>query len=245
MKVLLLGGTRGIGRAIARELAARGDDVFVLGRSASDLARSVADLRAAAPGVRVGSAVCDLDAPETFADAIEAGRSLLGGIDAAIVAAGAFGTQEELEDDPALRDRVLRTNFTNTVHFCEAIRPALLEGGGGTLCVLSSVAAVRPRRRVVLYGASKAGLSYYVEGLEHRFRAQGLRTILALPGFVRTGMTAGLPEPPFAADPERVARAIVRAVDRRSPVAYVPRIWGLVAAVLRRLPRVVLRRLDF
>ncbi|MCC6640328.1 MAG: SDR family NAD(P)-dependent oxidoreductase [Deltaproteobacteria bacterium] len=245
MRVLLLGGTRGIGRAIARELAQRADDVFLLGRSSGDCARSVADLCVTAPAARIASGVCDLDAPETFAAAIGSARAFLGKIDVAIVAAGAFGTQEELEDDFALRDCVLRTNFTNTIHFCESVRPALLEGGGGTLCVLSSVAAVRPRRRIVLYGASKAGLSYYAEGIDHRFRAQGLRTVVVEPGFVRTAMTAGLPEPPFAADPERVARGVLRAIDRRAPLARVPRVWALVAAVLRRVPRVLLRRLDF
>lgn len=245
MKVLLLGGTRGIGRALARMLAIRGDEIFLLGRSAEDLARSVADLRAAAPAGRIGSGLCDLDVPETFAAAVESGRTFLGGLDAGIVTAGAFGTQEELEDDFALRDRVLRTNFTNTIHFCEALRASLLQAGGGTLCVLSSVAGERARRRVVLYGASKAGLSYYVEGIDHRFRSQGLRTVLIEPGFVRTGMTAGLPEPPFAAEPEQVARGIVRAIDRRAAVAFVPRVWGLVALVLRLLPRAVLRRLDF
>lgn len=245
MRTLLLGGTRGIGRSLARELVLRGDDVFVLGRSADDLARSVADLHATAPAVRIGSAVCDLDDPLTFTAAIEAGRSHLGGIDTAIVAVGAFGTQEELERDFTLRDRVLRTNFAGTIHFCEAIRPVLLEDGGGTLCVLSSVAAARPRRRVVLYGASKAGLSYYIEGIDHRFRSQGLRTLLVLPGFVRTGMTAGLPEPPFAADPAPVARAVLRALDQKAAVAYTPRIWRMVAAVLRQLPRGVLRRVDF
>lgn len=245
MKILLLGATRGIGRALARELAGRGDDLCLLGRSADELARSVADLRAAAPAGRIEAEVCDLDAPQHFPAAIEAARARLGGLDAGIVAAGVFGTQEELEDDFALRDRVLRTNFTNTIHFCEALREILLHESGGVLCVVSSVAGVRPRRRVVLYGATKAGLSHYVEGLDHRFRARGLRSVLIEPGFVRTGMTAGLPEPPFAADADVVARGIVRAIDRRSAVAYVPRIWALVAIVLRLLPRAVLRRLDF
>jgi decaprenylphospho-beta-D-erythro-pentofuranosid-2-ulose 2-reductase len=97
----------------------------------------------------------------------------------------------------------------------------------------------------VLYGASKAGLSAYLEGLDHREHARGLRTVCIKPGFVRTGMTAGLREPPFAADPDPVAALALRAIDRARPVAYAPRIWALVMAVIRRLPRLVMRRVGF
>ena len=69
--------------------------------------------------------------------------------------------------------------------------------------------------------------------------------MLVKPGFVRTGMTAGLPEPPFAADPDDIAPAIVRAIDRGTPEIYVPAIWRLVMAVIRRLPRGTMRRLKF
>ena len=65
------------------------------------------------------------------------------------------------------------------------------------------------------------------------------------PGFVRTAMTSGLPEPPFAADPDQVAPAIVRALDRGTPVVYVPGIWALVMLLIRNLPRAVMRRVGF
>jgi hypothetical protein len=63
------------------------------------------------------------------------------------------------------------------------------------------------------------------------------------PGFVRTEMTAGLPEPPFAAEPDAVAAAALRAMDAGTPVAYAPGIWRWVMWVIRALPRFVLRRL--
>jgi short-subunit dehydrogenase len=97
----------------------------------------------------------------------------------------------------------------------------------------------------VLYGASKAGLSAYLEGLDHRFRSAGLRTVCVKPGFVRTGMTDGLPEPPFASDPDPVAAIALRAIDRGTPVVYAPGIWALVMMVVRNLPRSVMRRAGF
>ena len=101
------------------------------------------------------------------------------------------------------------------------------------------------RKPVVLYGAAKAGLSRYLEGLDHKFRARGLRTICVKPGFVKTGMTAGLKPPPFAGTPDEVARRVVKAIDRGWPEVYVPAPWRWVMCVIRRLPRFVMRRIEF
>lgn len=244
MKAALLGATQGIGRAMARRMVARGDTVFLLGRDRDELARSARDLSVRGAAA-VGHAHCDLEEPQTFAPALDAAEQALGGLEAVIVTAGMFGTQAQLEADLDRTRRLLTVNFAHTVVFCEHAKQRLLARGGGTLCVFSSVAGDRGRKPVVLYGASKAGLSAYLEGLDHREYARGLRTVCIKPGFVRTSMTAGLPEPPFAADPEPVAERALRAIDRATPVAYAPRIWGLVMAVIRRLPRLVMRRVGF
>jgi short-subunit dehydrogenase len=98
---------------------------------------------------------------------------------------------------------------------------------------------------VIIYGAGKAALSAYMEGLDHKYRAQGLRAVCVKPGFVKTGMTAGLKPPPFAGEPEGVATLVVRAIDRGTPVVYAPRVWALVMMVIRWLPRFVMRRIGF
>jgi short-subunit dehydrogenase len=110
---------------------------------------------------------------------------------------------------------------------------------------VSSVAGDRGRKPVILYGATKAGLSRYLEGLDHKFRAQGLRVVTVKPGFVKTGMTAGLKPPPFAGEPQAVAKAIVRAIDKGTPVVYTPAIWRYVMLVIKFLPRAVMRRIGF
>ena len=69
--------------------------------------------------------------------------------------------------------------------------------------------------------------------------------ICVKPGFVRTGMTAGLPTPPFAGEPDDVARDVVRAIDRGKPVVYAPGIWRLVMLAIRMLPRLVMRKIGF
>jgi short-subunit dehydrogenase len=234
-----------MGRAVARRLAGRGDRLFLLGRDVDELARSAADLEVRGATGSVGFAPCDLLDPDGFALALDAADEALGDADTVIVSAGLFGTQAALEADRERTHRLLLANFTHTVIFCELARLRLLARGGGTLCVFSSVAAERARKTVVLYGASKAGLSYYLDGLDLRHRSEGLRTLAVHPGFVRTAMTEGLRPPPFAGEPEAVARRVVLAMDRGWRTVHAPPIWALVMLAVRCIPRPLLRRLDF
>jgi NAD(P)-dependent dehydrogenase (short-subunit alcohol dehydrogenase family) len=190
-------------------------------------------------------AACDLEKPEQFAPALDQADAALGGFDTVVVTAGLFATQDRLEADADFARRLLAADFTNTVVFCEEARRRMLGRGGGTLCVFSSVAGERGRKPVIIYGAAKAGLTRYLEGLDHKFHDKGLRVVCVKPGFVRTGMTAGLPTPPFAGEPEGVARDVVRAIDRGTPVVYAPAIWRLIMFVIRMLPRFVMRKIGF
>ena len=226
-------------------MAERGDGLCLLGRTASDLERSAADLRVRGEHGDIPIVACDLEQPETFSDAIERAADSLDGLDAVVVTAGIFAAQEELEADPLLAERLLRVDFVNTVLFCEAAKKALLSRGGGTLCVFSSVAGERGRKPVILYGAAKAGLTRYLEGLDHKHHEDGLHVITVKPGFVKTTMTAGLDPPPFAGEPDDVARRVLAAIDRGTPVVYAPSIWQLIMVVIRALPRTIMRRVGF
>ena len=235
-----------MGRAIARLLAERGDGVFLMGLDAPDLERSSADLVARHPGRgAIGFAVCDLERPEGFAGALDAADAALGQFDTVVVTAAMFATQEALEQDVELTRRLVTVNYANTVVFCEHARKRLIARGGGRLAVFSSVAGDRGRKPVIIYGSSKAGITRYLEGLDHKFYAAGLRVLFVKPGFVKTGMTAGLKPPPFAGEPDDVARRVVRAMDRQKPVVYAPAMWALVMLVIRWLPRFVMRRIGF
>jgi decaprenylphospho-beta-D-erythro-pentofuranosid-2-ulose 2-reductase len=245
VKVAFLGATRGMGRALARLMARRGDQLFLLGRPGPDLDKSARDLETLFGGTTVATAACDLERPETFAPALEAAELALGRLDVVVVTAGVFATQDALEADTERARHLLLVDFTNTVAFCEHARKRLLAKGGGTLCVFSSVAGERGRKPVILYGAAKAGLTRYLEGLDHKFRANGLRTVCVKPGFVKTSMTDGLTPPPFAGEPDDVAATVLRAIDRGTPVVYAPAVWGLVMLVIRNLPRFVMRKIGF
>ena len=243
-KVVFVGATKGMGRALARRMSERGDRLYLLGRNSEELGRAATDL-----GVRgehpVEHGALDLEDPAGFAGALDAADAALGGFDCVVVTAAMFATQDELEADADLALRLLRVNFAHTVAFCEEARKRLLTRGGGTLCVFSSVAGDRGRKPVAIYGASKAGLSHYLESLDHKFRADGLVTVCVKPGFVKTGATAHLDPPPFAGEPGGVAAQVLKAIDRGTPLIYTPSIWRLVMLAIMHAPRAVMRKVGF
>ncbi len=246
MKAVVLGGTSGMGRAIAQRLAERGDSVFVMGIGEEDLQKSAADIKARHPQqANVGFAVCDLEKPETFSAALDAADQALSDFDTVVVTSAMFATQEALEADIELTRRLVTVNYANTVVFCEHVRKRLLARGGGRLTVFSSVAGDRGRKPVAIYGSSKGGLAIYLEAMDHKYNAAGLSVLCVKPGFVKTGMTAGLKPPPFAGEPEQVAKDVIAAMDTRKPILYTPGMWALVMFVIRMLPRFVMRKINF
>jgi len=245
MNFTILGATQGMGQALARLISSRGDALFLLGNDRQELESCARDLEARSGYPVAGMALCDLRQPKEFPLVLDEARSKLGRLDSVVVTAGIFHAQEAMEKESNLARDLLTIDFTNTILFCEEARKRLLEDGGGTLCVFSSVAGDRGRKPVILYGAAKAGLSNYLEGLDHKFRSRGLVTICVKPGFVKTGMTAGLKPPPFAGEPEPVARMVLSAIDSGKPQVYVPGVWRWVMFVIRLLPRFVMRRIGF
>jgi decaprenylphospho-beta-D-erythro-pentofuranosid-2-ulose 2-reductase len=246
MKAIVFGGTSGIGRAIARRLVERGDSVFLLGNELPELERSAADLKAHHKSLAdVGYALCDLADPDGFAAALDAADAALGQFNAVVVTAAMFASQEALEADIELCRKLVTLDYANTLVFCEHARKRLLSRGGGWLTVFSSVAGDRGRKPVAIYGSAKAGVAIYLEAMDHKYHEAGLNVLCVKPGFVKTGMTVGLKPPPFAGEPDQVARDVVRAMDRRKPLLYTPGMWALVMLVIRSLPRFVMRKIGF
>jgi short-subunit dehydrogenase len=232
-----------MGRALARLMAERGDRLFLLGRDRAELERSARDLEARGAKAPVGTAVLDLALPAGFGEALDAADQALGAFDTLVITGGLLDPQDALARDPVRLERLLHVNFTGTAVLCQMAAERLAPRGGGTVCAFSSVAGDRARRSNYGYGASKAGLSAFLEGLGHAYADRGVRVVCVKPGFVKTAMTEGLPVPPFAGEPEPVARAALRAMDAGRPVVYAPAPWRVIMLLVRALPRAVMRRL--
>jgi decaprenylphospho-beta-D-erythro-pentofuranosid-2-ulose 2-reductase len=241
--MLLIGGSSEIGAAIAGELAREGvSDAVLAGRDQGALAAAATELRAAG-AARVQT--LPLDALDTAGHrpALEQAFAVLGEVDVAVLAVGVLGARGGLPEDIPAAVEVLRVNTVGAGSLLMETARLMRAQRRGTIVVLSSVAAELPRASNAVYCASKAGLDALARALDDELRAEGVRVMVVRPGFVRTRMTAGLPEPPLATSVEVVARETSRGLRRRAGTVWAPSGLRWVAAALRMLPRWIFRRL--
>lgn len=240
-RILIIGGTSAIARACMRRWAAEPTDFVLVGRDGSRLDAVARDLEARSPGtttlVREFSFAADADidalVDDVFAD---------GGVDIALIAHGSLPVQAEIEGDLTAIRTALETNAVSAVLFAEAIAGRLVRAGRGRIAVISSVAGDRGRRSNYVYGAAKALVSAYTEGLWHRVAGSGVTVTLIKPGPTATPMTDHLRGQRLASA-DAVAASIVAGVDRGAAVVYAPPLWRVIMTVIRAIPRPVFRRL--
>ena len=242
-RLLLVGGSSEIGLAIARRLAAEGPiRPYLLGRDRTRLEQAVTTLeRAGCSGGELD--VVDADDLEAHGPAVTRAFARTGGFDFVVLAIGVLGAQRGLDADPSEAADVMRVNFVGCGSLLLHCLRKLREQGHGTLIVLSSVAAERPRATNAIYGAAKAGLDALAQGLADATTDGDVRVLVVRPGFVSTRMTAGLSPAPFATTPEAVAEATVRALGGRAHTIWVPSHLRYILAALRHVPRPLYRKL--
>lgn len=245
-RIVIFGGTSAIALAAARVWAQRGARLVLVGRNPAKLEAATADLNVragAVPNAAVAQyLVADLDLVEQHAGLIQAAIERLGGIDVALIAHGSLPDQAACERDPTQALREIQTNAISAVSLAERLGTLLQAQGGGTLAAISSVAGDRGRQSNYIYGASKGMLTLYLQGLRNRLSRHGVQVLTIKPGFVDTPMTAGIEKKgPLWATPEQVAMGIVKAIERRRDVVYLPGFWRLIMLIIRSIPESVFK----
>ena len=242
--LLLLGGTSEIGLAAARELARRGATRIILaGRDKESMAKAIDGLKSAGA---TEVELVEFDAANTGSHGqfIDQAFDRFGDIDVVLVAFGLLGNQLAMEDDATAALELIAVNYTGAVSVAIPIARRLRGQGHGSLVVLSSVAAERPRRANFIYASSKAGLDAFFQGLTDSLVGTGIEVVVVRPGFVYTKMTEGRPPQPMSTTADRVGEAIADAVGRGSGTIWVPAALRAVFSGLRHLPRPLFRRIS-
>jgi decaprenylphospho-beta-D-erythro-pentofuranosid-2-ulose 2-reductase len=234
-RVLVLGATSSIAIATMRQLAGPNTRFMLVARNRDRLTAVAQDLHTRG-ALEVDTWVMDLDDTAAHGEMLTSAAERLQGIDLALIAHGALGDQQAAEADFEAAAAVLHTNFISAVslltwlgNYCQAQR-------GGTLAVISSVAGDRGRKSNYVYGASKAALNVFLEGLRNRIDRDGVQVLTIKPGFVATPMTAHVAKNALFASPQQVARGICKAIEQRRDVAYVPWFWALIMLLVRSIP---------
>lgn len=239
-RVLIVGATSAIAAEVARLYADRGASLVLTGRNPARLAAVGDDLRVrGATGVE--TEVLDLLDRDRHAPLVR--RAFAGGLDVALLAHGDLPDQQRCQADPREAARALELNLVATVELLTLLAGEFEARRAGTIAVITSVAGDRGRQSNYVYGAAKAGVTVFLQGLRQRLRSAGVRVVTLKPGFVDTPMTAHLPRNPLASSPRRAARAIYRAIEAPRDVAYIPWFWRPVMALIRAVPESLFKRL--
>ncbi len=244
-KIVVLGATSGIALVADRQLARQGCELLLVARSPERLAALQTDL--VARGARqVLTYSADLASIPQHAAVFDFVRRTFPGFDTVFLAYGSMHDQKDSEASVETLLAELQVNYVSAAAILTLFAADLERRRTGCLAAITSVAGDRGRRSNYVYGSAKGALSLFLQGLRSRLHPAGVRVITIKPGPVRTPMTDRLPNSARFADPERVARDIVRALERRSPdVLYTPRIWRCIMAAVRHIPETICKRLPF
>jgi len=187
---LVTGGSRGIGLAIERALAADGVNVSVTGLSDAHLSAARPKIEAAGPSA-VETLRADVRRNEDIERAINATVGRFGGLDILINNAGVGIFVDVAEMTPAQWSEVLETNITGVFYACHAAIPHLRRRGGGSIINISSLAGSNPFVRGAAYCASKAAVNAFSESLMQEVRYDNIRVSCVAPGSVATEFAQG------------------------------------------------------
>lgn len=242
MKVLVLGATSAIAEAVARIYAARGARLTLVARDGERLSLIAQDLavRGAANVTCIEQDLAELDALPALVARVDAATE---GIDVALIAHGMLPDQARCEADAGALLAQFRVNAESPMVLMTALAEVLHRRGGGRIAVISSVAGDRGRQSNYAYGSAKAAVSAFASGLGQRLAKRGVHVLTVKPGFVDTPMTKDYAKGALWAKPAEVAAGIVRALERRRAVAYLPWFWRPIMLVIRHVPEFVFRKI--
>jgi len=187
-KVLVTGGSSGIGLAIARILAAKGAHVLISGRRRDVVEAAAAQLRA--DGGRVDAVAADVTAADGLAATMAAVEATLGGLDVLVNNAG--GVRAGRLEDTSEREirAMIEVNLVAPILLTRAALPLLRRGGQGMVVDVSSAIALVGLPFYATYAAAKAGIAHFGEALRRELTGEGVHVMTAYPGATDTPMMA-------------------------------------------------------
>lgn len=239
--ILLIGAKSDIAKAIAREYAKNGYNLYLAGRNINEFEAFQNDLKIRS-NVNVELKefdITDFNSHEEFFNKLDSKPF------GTIVVAGYMAEQKECENDFTKTLNTINVNFTGAVSILNIIANDMEKSKNGFIVGVSSVAGDRGRKANYIYGSSKAAFSAYLSGLRNRLFESKVQVLTVKPGFVATKMTAGLDLPEkLTAQPEEVAKDIFVAQQKGKDVLYTKGIWRLIMLIIKHIPEFIFKKLS-
>ena len=240
-KILVIGATSAIAEATARIWAQRGDELFLVARNEERLNLVTKDLKVrGAP--KVHEYCMDANDFDQHSSMLDKAFGVLGAIDILLIAHGTLSKQKECEQSVDLTIQEIKTNAISAISLLTHLANRFEKQGTGTIAVISSVAGDRGRASNYAYGSAKAMVTAFTSGLRQRLYKSGVSVVTIKPGFVDTPMTAEFKKGLLWVKPEKVAKGVVVACDKKNGEVYVPGFWQGIMLIIRFIPEVVFKR---
>lgn len=239
--VLILGATSEVSIALADLFAAQGCNLILASRKVERLEPQKADLTIRF-GVTVTLTEFDAEQPETHQAFY---TSLTTKPDTVVYVAGYLGNHTQAHADWFESKRILTINYLGAVAILNIVATDFEAKKQGVIVGVGSVAGDRGRQSNYYYGSAKAGLAAYLSGLRNRLFKSGVHVVTVKPGFINTRMLAGLSTPaPITAQPNQVAKRILKSIKKKKDVVYVLPIWRLIMLLIKSIPEFIFKRLS-
>jgi len=236
-RIIIIGASSGIGREVALQFIRRGYKVGVAARRESALQ----ELKTLAPEQVIYSRidVTDDDAPSKLLELV----MVLGGLDIFLLCAGIGKQNADLQMDIELS--TAQTNVLGFIRMVDTAYGYFREKGEGHIAVISSIAGTKGLGAAPAYSATKSFQNIYIEALEQLAQMQGLKIRFTdiRPGFVDTDLLGDDKKYPLLMCPEKVAKRIVRAIERCEAVCTMDWRYRIIVFFWRLIPRFIWKRL--
>jgi len=237
--VLILGATSDIGTAIAKKFASEKYDVQLAARVSEQLKPLQSDLQIR---YNVQSSIHLFDAEK-----YEAHQSFYDSLspkpDVTIYVVGYMNDNEKVISDWKESARTINANYTGAVSILNIVAADYAKRESGAIVGISSVAGNRGRQSNYIYGSAKAAFTTYLSGLRNKLYHNKVHVLTVLPGFVNTKMTEHLNLPKLlTAQPEEVANAVYKAVQKKKDVVYIKWFWKWIMKIITSIPESMFKK---
>lgn len=242
--IFISGATSAMAQAFARRYAGRKARFYLLGRDPVKLDIVKQDLLARG-ATHVWVSCVDMAKPQPYGAILAQAVQQLGSIDIALIAQGVMRAQTLLQTDVDALQENYQVNLLSAIEIATVLANYFEQAKRGSLLVISSVAGDRGRQSNYVYGASKAALSAFTDGLRNRLFRHGVTVVTVKPGFVDSPMTAGMnKQGPLWASPEKIAEDMEKSVGKGGGVLYTPWFWRYILFIISHVPDFVFKKLS-
>ena len=240
---VIFGASSTIAVKLADILAQNGYNLVLLARNVEYLQLDAQNLRVKHQNVVINTLYYDASVDTNMPDLIEKIKQSINSIDLLVIAHGNLPHQELCQKTWQDDYNSILVNGVSVLQICHYFANLMQEQRYGTIATISSVAGIRGRQSNYNYGTAKAMINTYLSGLRNRLANSNVHVLTVLPGFVDTKMTALFKKGALWASPEKVARDIFNAINKKTNILYTPFFWRYIMLIIKCVPEQIFKKL--